>query len=59
MASTLSQANLYELTGKDTSITYTPVGFGGAPNLITAAAIRTSSSEAVRCARPLRRSVHS
>ena len=33
MASTLSQANLYELTGKDTLVTYTPVGFGGAAQL--------------------------
>ena len=33
MAVVLSQANLYELNGKDTSVTYTPAGFGGAPQL--------------------------
>lgn len=33
MASTLSQANLYELTGEDTSVTYTPAGLGGAAQL--------------------------
>lgn len=33
MATASSQANLYELNGKDTSVTYTPAGFGGAPQL--------------------------
>ena len=33
MASTIDQANLYELSGEDTSITYTPLGFGGSSQL--------------------------
>jgi hypothetical protein len=33
MATAFSQANLYELDGKDTSVTYTPAGFTGAPQL--------------------------
>lgn len=33
MATALSQANLYELSGKDTSVIYTPAGFAGAPQL--------------------------
>ena len=33
MASTIDQANLYELSGEDTSIGYTPLGFGGSSQL--------------------------
>lgn len=33
MATTLSQANLYELTDKNLSVTYTPAGLGGAAQL--------------------------
>ena len=39
MASTIDQANLYELSGEETSITYTPLGFGGSSQLTTASPI--------------------
>ena len=59
MASTIDQANLYELSGEDTSITYTPLGFGGSSQLNYRRAGRISSFEAARFVRPLPRSVRS